>query len=159
LGVEEGTNSLVFWVNNTATGAQIKNFVCPSDPNAGAGASATVNGIVFPDINSSNYNASVGTTTYLTLASGVADSIQQWNVPSTGLFTFQRSYGIRDCVDGSSNTIAYSESLVSPPNNKAAQRGTGVTNVAGATAAMAMDPNSLPLATINGALQACSTAW
>jgi prepilin-type N-terminal cleavage/methylation domain-containing protein/prepilin-type processing-associated H-X9-DG protein len=159
LGVEEGTNSLVFWTNNTAAGAQIKNFVCPSDPNAGAGASATVNGIVFPDINSSNYNACVGTTTYLTLASGRADDIAQWNVPSTGLFTFQKVYGIRDCIDGSSNTIAYSESLVGPASNKASQRGTGVTGVTGATAAMAMDANSLPLATITGALQACTTAW
>ena len=112
LGVEEGTDSLAFWTNLTATGAQIKNFVCPSDPNGGAGASATVKGIVFPDNNSSNYFASVGTTTYLTLASGSADTIQQWNVPSTGLFTFQKSYGVRDCIDGTSNTIAYSESLV-----------------------------------------------
>jgi prepilin-type N-terminal cleavage/methylation domain-containing protein/prepilin-type processing-associated H-X9-DG protein len=159
LGVEEGTNSLVFWTNNTAAGAQIKNFVCPSDPDGGAGASATVNGTVFPDVNSSNYFACVGTTTNLTLASGSADSIQQWNVPSTGMFTFQRVYGVRDCLDGTSNTVAYSESLVGPQNNRANQKGTGVTGVSGATTGMAMDANSLPIATINGALSACDTAW
>jgi prepilin-type N-terminal cleavage/methylation domain-containing protein/prepilin-type processing-associated H-X9-DG protein len=159
LGVEEGTDSLVFWTNITATGAQIKNFVCPSDPNAGAGASATVKGVVFPDINSSNYVASVGTTTYLTLASGSADTIQQWNVPSTGMFTFQKVYGVRDCLDGTSNTVAYSESLVGPASNKAGQKGTGVTNVSGATGAMAMDAWSLNLTTLNGALGACDTAW
>jgi prepilin-type processing-associated H-X9-DG protein len=149
----------VFWTNNTAAGTQIKNFVCPSDPNGGAGGSATVKGIVFPDINSSNYYACVGTTTYLTLASGAADSIQQWNVPSTGMFTFQRVYGIRDCTDGTSNTIAYAESLVGPPTSRAGQRGTGVTNVSGAAAAMAMDAYSLPLTTINSALSACDSAF
>ena len=159
LGVEEGTDSLVFWTNNTAAGTQIKNFVCPSDPNGGAGGSATVKGIVFPDINSSNYYACVGTTTYLTLASGSADSIQQWNVPSTGMFTFQRVYGIRDCIDGTSNTVAYSESLVSPPSSRAGQRGTGVTNVSGAAGAMAMDAYSLPLTTVNSALSACDSAF
>ena len=135
LGVEEGTNSLVFWANNTATNAQIKAFVCPSDPNAGAGTIATVKNVVFPDINSSNYVASVGTTTYLTLANGgSADTIQVWNVPSTGMYTFQKVYGVRDCLDGTSNTIAYSESIVGPPANRASQKGTGVTSVAGASA-------------------------
>jgi prepilin-type N-terminal cleavage/methylation domain-containing protein/prepilin-type processing-associated H-X9-DG protein len=158
-GVEEGTNSIVFWTNNTAAGTQVKTFVCPSDPNGGAGASATVNNIVFPDNNSSNYFACVGTTTYLTMTSGVADSIQQWNVPSTGMFTFQKVYGVRDCTDGTSNTIAYSESVISPPTNRAGQKGTGVTSVSGATQGMAMDANSLPRATINAALQACQSAW
>ena len=31
---------------------------------------------------------------------------------STGMFTYWNCYGIRDCIDGTSNTIAFSESLV-----------------------------------------------
>jgi len=159
-GVEEGTASICWYINSTACDPQIKACICPSDPNAGAGAGATIAGISVPDIDTSNYFACVGTTTYLTLpGGGSADTIQQWNVPSNGLFTFQRVYGIRDCIDGSSNTIAYSESLVGPASNKARQKGIGVTNVSGASSAMAMDAYSLPLTTINGALSACDTAW
>jgi prepilin-type N-terminal cleavage/methylation domain-containing protein/prepilin-type processing-associated H-X9-DG protein len=158
-GVEEGTASLVWFVNSTASDGQIKMFVCPSDPNGGAGAGATISNINVPDIDTSNYFACVGTTTYLTLASGDSGTIQQWNVPSTGMFTFQKVYGISACLDGTSNTIAYSESVVGPATNRARQKGTGVTGVSGATSAMAMDANSLPLTTINAALQACQTAW
>jgi prepilin-type processing-associated H-X9-DG protein len=75
------------------------------------------------------------------------------------MFTFQRVYGVRDCLDGTSNTVAYSESLVGPQTSRANQKGTGVTGVSGATTGMAMDANSLPIATINTALSACDTAW
>src|SRR5262245_48039277 len=35
-GVEEGTDSIVFWTNLTAADSQVNTFLCPSDPNAGA---------------------------------------------------------------------------------------------------------------------------
>jgi prepilin-type N-terminal cleavage/methylation domain-containing protein/prepilin-type processing-associated H-X9-DG protein len=159
-GVEEGTASICWYINSTASDPQIKACICPSDPNAGSGAGATIAGISVPDIDTSNYFASVGTTTYLTLpGGGSADTIQQWNVPSNGLFTFQRVYGIRDCIDGSSNTIAYSESVVGPSNSRPKQKGTGVTGVSVPAAAMVMDASSVGVGTINPALTACDTAW
>ena len=63
-------------------------FLCPSDPKTGTGG------------NTNNYYASFGTTT-------------QWGSPmdTTGLFTVWKAYGIRDCTDGTSNTIAFSEGI------------------------------------------------
>ena len=70
---------------------RVSEFICPSDGNAGV-------------TNLNSYNDSIGTTTI--------DAPAQTLTGSTGLFTFWRSYGLRDCVDGSSNTIAFSEALV-----------------------------------------------
>ena len=70
-----------------------------------------------PWINS--YAASQGTSTY-----NIAGSNDV-----SGMFGNQRCYGVRDAVDGSSNTIAFSEFLVNPPQNFGRGRATG--NVSG----------------------------
>ena len=71
-----------------------------------------------------SYMASMGTT-----ANGYSNT-------STGLFAFNVSYGIRDCTDGSSNTVAFSEKLCGTTGNSTGSnpgyRGNGV-NGAGPT--------------------------
>jgi prepilin-type N-terminal cleavage/methylation domain-containing protein/prepilin-type processing-associated H-X9-DG protein len=67
-------------------------FLCPSDGNAGRQ-------------NLNSYAACYGTTV----------STCNWGssqLISTGLFIQWGAYGIRDCTDGSSNTVAFSEALV-----------------------------------------------
>ena len=88
---------------------------------------------------------------------------------STGLFWWYISYGIQNVTDGTSNTIAYTEGLVSNfgGSNAAAvdnagmstnYGGTSTSGVAGAGgAAQQYDANQNPAAIITG-LQACTTA-
>ena len=80
-------------INSTVYKTIINTFLCPSDGNVGQ-----TKGSGFTNTNS--YQACFGTTT-------------QWNGPmdTTGLFGVWLSYGIRDCTDGTSNTIAYSEAI------------------------------------------------
>jgi prepilin-type N-terminal cleavage/methylation domain-containing protein/prepilin-type processing-associated H-X9-DG protein len=162
-GVEEGQNpiSLVQAVNFTAAESQVKQFLCPSDPLAGNGGSLQTNlsGTSIADTDTSNYYGCVGTTTNLTMANGGdSTTLQVWSQPSTGMFTFQKVYGIQDCLDGTSNTIAYSESPVNPVNGRARQQGIGMTGVTGASTAALLDAWSNPGAIAQG-LQACDTAW
>ena len=103
---------LCYVINATGTNAQINAFVCPSDPRAGK---ADHNNTT----NTNNYYACVGTTMtwglignqapYANLQSATVTAI---NMPSTGMFTMQAAYGIQDCTDGTSNTIAFSEACV-----------------------------------------------
>ena len=77
--------------------AVISSFLCPSDPNAG-------------NERTNSYHASIGSTT--------------WESPiqTPGMFAVWASYGVRDCTDGTSNTIAFAESLTGRANSAA---GTG----------------------------------
>jgi len=93
-------------INTTATHSVISSFVCPSDPYSGGGKQ-----------NINNYGSCFGVT-------GVPLYIVNWSAPggppfynqvpsgSTGMFTFAIPYGVRDCTDGTSQTIAYAEWLV-----------------------------------------------
>ncbi|MFO0957008.1 MAG: DUF1559 domain-containing protein [Isosphaeraceae bacterium] len=77
-------------------------FMCPSDPNVGK-----------KNINS--YAASFGACT--TGMFDWTDQVPAWAnfqrpADSSGVFTFGRSYGIRDVIDGTSNTVAFSEWVV-----------------------------------------------
>jgi len=126
-------------VNYTASVAKIASFLCPSDGNAGAATTGSGNfgsGGIGGD---NSYYGSIGTTT-----SQMSYSSSNPGSPcpgpiclgsgSSGMFTLFLSYGIRDCIDGSSNTIAFSESLNAPSSGTG--RGTGWTG--------ASDPNSTP---------------
>ncbi len=72
--------------NSTVYNAVISSYLCPSDPNAGA-------------LRSNSYHASIGSTTC------------ESPINTPGMFAVWTSYGIRDCTDGTSNTIAFAEAL------------------------------------------------
>jgi len=159
--------------NGTAWTTIIPSYLCPSDNNAGVGGRPPI-GTGVPNINS--YRGSVGTTS----ASGwsntanaagyascqpdplnIAGGNPGCQAYSTGMFCYWVSYGLRDCTDGSSQTIAYSESLVGDPSNSvsASRRNNSVTGVGNAAAADVPDASSLPSATLQLALQACTAAY
>jgi len=90
--------------NPTVYQMRVATFLCPSDPNVGK-----------QNINS--YAASFGATTtvlYSWTDNGASNRPpnHQQAAGSSGLFTFNLPYGIRDCVDGTSQTVAFSEWLV-----------------------------------------------
>ena len=78
-------------MNSTVYNTVINVFLCPSDPNADAQRS-------------NSYHASIGSTTY------------ESPVTTPGMFAVYNSYGLRDCTDGSSNTIAFAEALTGSDN-------------------------------------------
>jgi prepilin-type N-terminal cleavage/methylation domain-containing protein/prepilin-type processing-associated H-X9-DG protein len=131
-------------INSTAWNSKVKVYLCPSDPYAGAS-------------NTNSYRGSVGTTT-LPTGSGY------WGGNSTGMFTYLKSYGLRDAIDGSSNTVAYAESLVGDPRGGFGKRNNSVTGVNGAAQGRAQDAmvfmmlNQTPNTILMNALQACATA-
>ncbi|WZP00887.1 DUF1559 domain-containing protein [Isosphaeraceae bacterium EP7] len=93
--------------NSTVTLTIVAGFLCPSDPNAAS------------RLNTNNYAGSIGTTTD-SMITPPGSSSANWNggdarpftyTGSTGLFAQAVTYGVRDCVDGTSNTIAYAEAL------------------------------------------------
>jgi prepilin-type N-terminal cleavage/methylation domain-containing protein/prepilin-type processing-associated H-X9-DG protein len=92
--------------NRTATLSYINVFLCPSDPN-----------ITNHDCNC-NYAACYGTTTNSMTSTGTSMSWSLGSSPagtftgSTGLYAPAVSYSIANCTDGTSNTVAYAETLV-----------------------------------------------
>jgi prepilin-type N-terminal cleavage/methylation domain-containing protein/prepilin-type processing-associated H-X9-DG protein len=157
-GCEDSTTVLCYVINSTGTNAQMNAFVCPSDPRAGA-----------PDHNNTtntcNYYASVGTTMtwglignqapYQNINSPTATAI---NMPSTGLFTWQASYGIQHCIDGTSNTIAFSEAAVGYQSEQPKQRLIGLQNVQIPYTAMLFDART-DLVTTQSVIQMCNAAY
>jgi prepilin-type N-terminal cleavage/methylation domain-containing protein/prepilin-type processing-associated H-X9-DG protein len=108
--------------NSTGIVTKIKVFLCPSDPYAGSGGNSSWN-IDNDNANTNSYSASTGTT-YVPGDNGQGGST------STGMFAYLRAYGIRDCTDGSSNTIAFAEHLVGAPQ-LTTYRGNGVNGSGG----------------------------
>ena len=144
--------SLTASVQATATNTSMKVFQCPSDPLAGA-----------PDYqgttNTNNYYASVGTTMYWSqLGTTWSNNVPSVNIPSTGLFTLQASYGINNCTDGTSNTIAFAEAAVGSQTGQLGQKFVGVVNVAALQQYETLDASS-NIANTKAALQACQLDW
>jgi prepilin-type N-terminal cleavage/methylation domain-containing protein/prepilin-type processing-associated H-X9-DG protein len=159
--------------NGTAWSRVITTFLCPSDANAGFGG-APGPGTGPPNINS--YRGSVGTTTApywsnLQNSAGyggcrpdplfIAGGNPGCQPNSTGLFAYWVCFGLRDCLDGSSNTVAFAESLVGDPTGtNILHRNNSVTGVTAAAAAEAYDASALNYQTvIIPALQACTQAY
>jgi prepilin-type N-terminal cleavage/methylation domain-containing protein/prepilin-type processing-associated H-X9-DG protein len=143
----DGGGSDCYWPNSTVIYAQIKGFLCPSDPQAGANYTA-----------SNNYYASIGTTTNLQTGTGGRKIASLANFPTTGLFALQQAYGINNCTDGTSNTIAFSESTVGNRAEQQRQKNIGIKSVAIPAAALLQDAQTNVAATLAG-LAACDAAW
>ena len=122
-------------VNATARNAIINAFLCPSDPNSGSGKT-----------NYNNYLASGGTT-----AQGNTGT-------TTGLFAMSAAYGIQDVIDGTSNTVAYSEKVVGNTAN-VRWRGNGIqgTGVVGVFDASTLVGNTA--STLYSDLAQCNTQF
>jgi prepilin-type N-terminal cleavage/methylation domain-containing protein/prepilin-type processing-associated H-X9-DG protein len=76
-------------INATVWNLQVNGFLCPSDTNSGRGNGGY-----------NNYHGSFGTGT------------DPWSTNTNGVFApEQTSYGVRDIVDGTSNTISHVEAL------------------------------------------------
>ncbi len=159
-------NSYGYYANSTVTSTHITVYLCPSDPNAGSlQVLRTADGR--NDVLDVSYLASAGTTT--NSPNNTAPNLPWATQGSTGLFWWYVSYGIQNVSDGTSNTIAYSEALVSNTGGSNAASvldssmstnygGTSATGVAGAGgAAQQYDANQNPAA-ITAGLQACTAA-
>jgi prepilin-type N-terminal cleavage/methylation domain-containing protein/prepilin-type processing-associated H-X9-DG protein len=164
-----GNNDLVddlagYYANSTVNSTTVTAFLCPSDPNAGSmkvfrakdGSNDTL------DV---NYVASTGTTT--NSPNGTAPTNAWATQGSTGLFWWYQSYKIRDVTDGTSNTVAFSEALVSntPTSAGLAPTYPGIcmtgVSAAGTTAnsgAQQYDANSNQTGILTG-LNGCNTSW
>ncbi|MFO0908194.1 MAG: DUF1559 domain-containing protein [Isosphaeraceae bacterium] len=82
--------------NATTYNLKVKVFLCPSDA---ARDMAICN----------NYKASVGTYAKVQVVNSGNGQGAPWN--TNGMFTLGICYGLRDCLDGSSNTICFGEQL------------------------------------------------
>ncbi len=121
---------------NTAFLTVIPGFLCPSDPYSGRRTGFL-----------NNYCASIGTSI------GV---VQNYPSNSTGIFSYQTPYSLADITDGSSNTVAFGESLVGAGGSgKVKYQGNGV---AGLCYAWTYDASANPVQTM-ATIQTCNAGW
>jgi prepilin-type N-terminal cleavage/methylation domain-containing protein/prepilin-type processing-associated H-X9-DG protein len=171
--------------NITGWTSVVSSFMCPSDTQVDKGgppissvvtAQGWGNSTWPPATN--NYRGSIGTTTEVYgWSTGYACcqpdpfNFNKGGPPatgpfSTGMFCYWSAFGIRDCTDGSSNTIAFSEALVGDATNNfaglAAHRNNSAVGVAAAATGEVPDASAI----VNGqsvyqtliipAIQACT---
>ena len=134
-----------FRINSTIANTVVNGFLCPSDTNAAR-----------PNLNS--YFASVGTTSnFMTVDCWGGVNTRCRPTGSTGPFTYFMAYGIRDIPDGTSNTVAFFESLAGNAN-RLTYRGNATRGVAEPPGANAFDISKNPTVTLQ-ALQTCADAF
>jgi len=137
-----------FSLNSTVCNATVSTFICPSD---GMSPSSPLPGVHWSGF-LNNYYSSVGTTLGY-----------QGALDTTGVFTQGgKAYGVQSMPDGTSNTIAFGEALISPPNGwggsgqfQLFRNGANVGNIS--VAGPLYDANS-NIAGVLTDLQVCQTA-
>jgi prepilin-type N-terminal cleavage/methylation domain-containing protein/prepilin-type processing-associated H-X9-DG protein len=138
------------YCNITANNKLIASYMCPSDTNVGYGGAPSQSltlaqnwGQTNYPPNTNSYRGSIGTTTskwgWTTGYMQCQPDPMGFGTPnpcsaySTGLFVYYVSNGIQQVTDGTSNTIAYAESLVGDPGTFSPfHRNDSVTNVGAA---------------------------
>jgi prepilin-type processing-associated H-X9-DG protein len=150
-GCEDNATVQCYFIQATAQTAQVKAFLCPSDPYSGKNNNNNTR-------NTNNYYACIGTTTYYAVV-GSTSIATLANTDSSGLFAFQRSYGFQSCTDGTSNTVAFSEAVVGNPIQNKLQKNIGLNSVANFPAtALMYDASSNPALLVQ-AIKACTRAF
>jgi prepilin-type N-terminal cleavage/methylation domain-containing protein/prepilin-type processing-associated H-X9-DG protein len=140
--------------NLTAYQTEIKVYLCPSDPEV-----ATLR----DNINS--YYGCMGTTTLFQQGTsalppyqaGINGNPTTQPFQGTGVFFYAISYGINSIIDGTSNTIAFSESLAGNDQQNA-DRGNSITNVATGNPNAVLSDARTNLPAVNAAALACAQA-
>jgi prepilin-type processing-associated H-X9-DG protein len=130
----------------------VNGFLCPSDANAGRRNTNSYHG---------SYGTSTNNTTYY--------PNDNWQNGTNGMFAIMMPYGLSDCTDGSSNTVAFAEALVGDGrgngriggggSNPSRYRGNVVMPASGEPAnARTFDAKTQQAAVMAG-LQACATSF
>jgi len=135
--VFDSTTGPTWVVNSTVLYSRVSGFICPSDP------VSTANSLVGFNI---NYAASNGTTTLTS------------NTETTGLFASQKAYSLASVTDGTSNTVAFGESLVGSGNGGGGYSYPGNVVTGVSTGVPVLDASASP-PTTQATLQACNAAW
>jgi prepilin-type N-terminal cleavage/methylation domain-containing protein/prepilin-type processing-associated H-X9-DG protein len=137
--------------NQTATGTIIRTFVCPSDPNAGQEASGAAYG------SNNSYMGSMGTTSIgYPEATPNATNAQI----STGIFAYQKNYGVADVLDGTSNTIAYSEEIADDNDSNFSRKpGKGTGGAGNLKAVYLTDVNTVGMAAVLNDFALCTAKY
>ncbi len=145
--------------NGTAWTTFLSSYVCPSDNNVSLTHPQW--GTNPPNINS--YKGSLGTTTSVYNNPGyaacqpdplkIAGGSPGCSASSSGMFVYWQAYTVSDCLDGTSSTVLYSESLVGDPGGTPTptHRNNSVTGVTAAAIAETLDASNLPIATLTTA--------
>jgi prepilin-type N-terminal cleavage/methylation domain-containing protein/prepilin-type processing-associated H-X9-DG protein len=173
------------FANLTAWTRVINTFTCPSDtqvafggaPNSQIQTAINWGNTTYPP-NTNSYRGSIGTTTalwgwttgYSTCQPdpmNITGGGNPCSADSTGMFVYFNCYGIRDCIDGTSNTVLFTESLVGQASNPLpSQRNNAVTGVKAAQPGEVHDASGITPGGLSNyttlvlpAIQACSAAY
>jgi prepilin-type processing-associated H-X9-DG protein len=139
-----GRTPIGYASNLTVFNAKIATFLCPSDPDGG-------------NVYTNNYFACIGPNTQSNNVSSVGPTGNASGAGTPGVFSYSLCYGIRDTIDGSSNTIAFAEALCSPGSGKVTRKTglVGVTDPGGSQQYSAFANPAAVLSLVN----TCDAAW